>query len=62
MVPAAMIQLDKPDTALRQTPGQQAVRGEGTVARSFDSILLQRTLFFFCHVGEFGHGRLHLEG
>ena len=49
MIPVAMVELDKTNPALRQTPCQQAIGGKGTVAR-FRAVELQNVARLLTHV------------
>ena len=49
MIPTAMIELNKPDTTLKQSPGKQTVRAIGSVTRTFDAVCIECVLRFLAH-------------
>jgi hypothetical protein len=61
MVPVFVIELDETRAALRKTTREQAVRGEGAIAR-LAAVKLQRLRAFLAHVHQIRHAGLHLEG
>ena len=61
VIPIAVVELNKPNTTLRQTPGQQAIRRKRTGLLRIIAVELEGTGGFFRDIGQFGHRRLHPE-
>src|SRR5262249_8531291 len=61
VVPTAMIELDKPDPALRQPPREQAVRGERAIAPA-RSVHIEDAFRLLGQVEQARDTRLHAEG
>ena len=56
-----MVNLDKADTALRQPPRHETIRGETAVAGMFHAIQFEEMLGFPAEIGQFGHRCLHAK-
>lgn len=62
VVPAAVIELDEADVALRQSPREEAVRGERPGPAGLLAVEFERLVGFTRDVGEVGDARLHAVG
>src|SRR5688572_23256409 len=61
MVPIPVIKLDEPHAALRQSPRQQAIRTERTIAGRA-TVGFAHRLRLIARFEQAGHARLHLKG
>ena len=62
LVPAAVVELHKPNVALGEAAGHEAVVGVGARGLHIGSIHVERLLGFVREIGEFRHGGLHAVG
>ena len=62
MIPCPVVDLHTADTALKQTPREEAVAGECAITGTLDTVTLKSFRAFILHVGQLRDRELHPKG